>query len=148
MGNWRRARIVGECPADQVDALANAIRFDLYNDKPDQHFGPLTSTGGIAGLPCWAAVHIEAVGNLAERGYDADSVAEELEHLRTIAPGLKVLVHVGGDNESEECVATVDAFADTITVGEPQVKTIEAPTASQMENNLLASLARQMGGRR
>jgi hypothetical protein len=103
MGNWRRVQIVGTCDAKDVPSLREALTVG----RNFENFLCLSSTGGICGLPNWAAENIDVVGNLAERGYDEESVEEALVTLKVIAPSLAVRIHVGGENESADCIATV-----------------------------------------
>ena len=122
MGNWRRVKIEGTCDREHVEALREALtlRDDLDN------FHCLIHTCGIFGLPNWAALKIAAVGNLAERGYDEDSIAATLQELSTVAPSLKVCVHVGGDNEADDCVATVVLAEGAAEIIGPQIDTLPA----------------------
>ena len=135
MGNWTRVKIEGTCSAKDVPALGEAL--DPGKDWENFH---CLVCGGICGLPNWASSQIDVVGNLAERDYNAESVAETLIELMKIAPTLSVKVHVGGDYESDECVATVTANNGTAKVGEPEVTKIPELDAEVMQSNMLAQL--------
>ncbi len=103
MGNWRTVTITGTCDQEHVAALRKAL--DPGRDYSNFH--PLVC-GGIAGLPNWAATSFNVTGNLAERGYDAEDVAETFtEKLLPVAPSLTCKVHVGDNNEAANCIATV-----------------------------------------
>lgn len=137
MGNWHRAQIIGTCPADQVEALRAA----LDPGRNYENFHALVC-GGLAGLPNWANETFSVVGNLAERELDAESVQEALEDLFGVAPGIECKVHIGGDYESSECVATVTATNGDALVGDPEIETIPDVPDHQMRSSLLSQLAR------
>lgn len=136
MGIWKRASIVGTCAAAEVPALRKALVYDR-NTLAGFH---CLCNGGIAGLPNWAAESINATGNLAESGYDADSVAETLEDLAKVAPSLTVKVHVGKDGEVDECEATVTLAGGKATVSEPEVAKLDQISEHQMRRNMIAQL--------
>lgn len=104
MGNWRRVQIVGTCDSTEVAALHKATTFD--RNKLDS-FHCLLGGVGLAGLPNWAAKDIDAVGNLAERGYSFEDVRDTLQDLAKVAPSLNVTVHCGGDYEDDTCLVSV-----------------------------------------
>lgn len=139
MGNWRRVRIVGTCGAEDIDNLRRAL--DPGRDYANFH--PLVC-GGVCGLPNWAGSVIDVTGNLAERGYDEEAVLETLETLSKTAPSLAVKVHMGGDNETDECVATVVLADGAANVEEPEIDGIPSITDTQMQAGLMSQL---MGSR-
>ena len=136
MGIWKRAMVVGTCATNDVAALKKAL---TYDKRTLEGFHPLVC-GGICGLPNWAAENIMAVGNLAERGYDADSVAETLEDIAKTVPSLRVKVHVGKDGEVSDCEATVTLADGKATVGPAEVATLPEIDKSQMKSSLLREL--------
>lgn len=138
MGNWRRVQIIGSCALEDVNALAKA----LDPGKNYENFHCLVN-GGIAGLPLWASENIDAIGNLAERDYSANDVAEQLESLAKAAPSLAVKVHCGGDYEVPNCVATVTLCSGKATVGDAEIEMIPECPQGQMESNFLLQLLRQ-----
>lgn len=142
MGNWMTVQIVGTCDPHDVPALKAAIILG-----PDySNFHCLMGGVGLAGLPVWAAEKIDAVGNLAERDYEVEHVAKQLAKLAEIAPSLRVQIHCGGDNESHECVATLDLANGTVAVMPPRVKEIGEISEDQMRRNMLDVIRRQRGG--
>lgn len=138
MGNWRRAQIVGTCDAGEVAALRAHLDFGGNLER----FGPLCS-GGICGLQMWPAERISALGNLAERGYSDEAIAEHLTELAALAPSLRVKVHVGGDYETDECVATITLDEHGARVGLPEIKELPKIGEGQMAMGLLAQLMRR-----
>ncbi len=140
MGNWRRAMIEGCCDPDEVDALAYRLAAPFGHD----HFGPLSTTRSLCGLPPWAGGMIKAVGNLAERDYSEWDVADQLRHLAEVAPSLFVDVHLGGDWEAGECIATVTLRAGVAEVVEPAIETVPEIPQGQMTRAFIGCLT---GGR-
>jgi len=143
MGNWRFVNIEGTCDLSDVPALRASLTVD--RDYTDMH--ALSNTGGLAGLPDWSGERISAQGNLAERGYDEECVLECLEGIAKKAPSLAVRIHMGGDNEGRECVATVTLVGGKATVGKPGVETLADAPDSQVMDNMRTQMTRQrLGG--
>jgi hypothetical protein len=138
MGNWTRVKITGSMAPEHVAALSNHLAADFM----DKRWGCLHN-GGICGLPNWAAVTIDALGNLGERDYGPQSIAEELEKMAGIAPSLSAKVHVGSDYEKPECVATVTLADGKATIGPAEIAMI--PDLN--EGHMMAGLLRQLGRR-
>lgn len=137
MGNWTTVNIKGTIAPEDVIAVRKHFNKDFMDDA----WGCLHS-GGICGLPNLGTEVIDAAGNLGERDYGADSVAEECNKVLAFAPSFDVTVHVGGDYESLECVATVKKIDGKYQVVPPQTKTIVPMTEEAMQANLL----RELGG--
>lgn len=136
MGNWRRVQIVGTCDRGDVLALRDALNYGNDFDK----FHCLCN-GGMCGLPNWAGENINAVGNLAERGYTPQDVADQLLKLITVAPSLNVKVHCGADYEGEKCINTVVASRTPMAaVLEPEIAVIPEAPVSQLHDNMMAQL--------
>jgi len=142
MGNWRRVHIVGGMLAEEVDALKAEIdqSRNIHDPAVIHRFGPLSYTGGLCGFGSWPARSINAVGNLAERDYDPADVAEHLAQLAQVAPSLGVVVHCGGDYETDGCVNTVVLFEGKAAVHPPAVQLVPNLAPMQIENNLLRAL--------
>lgn len=138
MGNWTRVNIIGTCDASDIPALRKHLGVGFESDE----WGCLHN-GGLAGLPNWASEVINAVGNFGERDYDAVCAADALETASKHAPSLKVKAHIGGDNESDTCVATVTLENGVATVGPAEVAAIPPLDEATMKQNM----ARMMGGR-
>lgn len=139
MGNWRRVSVIGTCDVGEVAALRNRV---IANMKTFENFGPLSSYGGLAGLPMWALPTFSVVGNLAERGYGEEEVAEHLEELAKVAPSLRCVVHIGDHYESETCVASVALSEGAATILEPQAERVEDIPKAQMREHLSRALSR------
>ena len=146
MGNWRRVQIVGTCDDEDVDALKGALDWSGNLSKIDvgderwKVLGPLSSGGGLAGLPNWAQRSFSVVGNCFERDYSVDSIANHLETLAKVAPSLEVMVHCGADWEKEGCIATVRLKNGKAKKLKPKVKIIPEISESQMEGAMLRVL--------
>lgn len=139
MGNWRTVHLKGTCAPEHVPEL----RAFLSRGFTDPGWGCLHS-GGIWGLQNWAGETFEAVGNLGERDFEPEDVAEELRKIiRDVAPSLKAQVDCGADRESLECVATVLVGEDsTVAVLPPAVDTIPPVDAAAADMRFLRSIMR------
>lgn len=139
MGNWRTVHVTGQCATAHVPALR---RF-LGADYADDNWGCLHN-GGICGLQNWADESIDAVGNLAERDFTVEDVAEEVRKIiRDVAPSLRVRIDCGGDWETLSCVATVLTDEDgTVRVSDPMVAAIPEISKTQIQRGLLDALRR------
>lgn len=135
MGNWRRVKITGECDKADVRTLKMLLATD---------FGEIDWTclcnGGLAGLPNWADERINALGNLGERDYSADSVAEALNTYLESVPSLDVVVHVGGEHEIADCEATVKLEDGEYRVFPAELAEIEEISENQMKNQFFDHL--------
>lgn len=124
MGNWRTVEMHGACPADQVESLRKYItlppRVEDWNS--DFQEGPLSFMGiSLCGLGDWPAEAINAYGNLFERDYAVEDVAAHLMRIvDNAAPGLTLTVHCGGDNESKECIATIEVADGEVEICAPK----------------------------
>ena len=141
MGNWRRVKIEGFCDASEVRDLAKA----LDPGKDFENFHCLCHTGALCGLPNWASEMIIAVGNLAERDYDQQDVADALNELVVLCPSLDVRVHVGEENESKDCVATVTAKNGEVVIEDAQLFQIPDLNPQTVGNNLFSHLTKPPG---
>lgn len=128
MGNWRTVTISGSIGQQDADA---ARAFVELGDDPANWdtFHCLCWPGpSLCGLGRWippGGGEIRAVGNLAERDYSVEDVADALRQLLAAAPSLCVKVHCGGEYEDTTCIATVTAHADgQVTVGPPEVASV------------------------
>ena len=138
MGDWRRVKIEGTCHTRDLLKLRNM----LDPGRNYENFHCLVHTGGICGLPNWAGEQIDVIGNLAERDYGPEDVAEALATIAALCPTLSVLVHVGDHSESSTCVATVMAVNGDVSVGDPQIESIPEITSEQMQSNMMNQLTR------
>ena len=128
MGNWRRVHIQGSCDYSEIQILKSAI---TYNRNTLEGFHCLVN-GGICGLPNWASESINAVGNLAERDYDEFDIEEALLEISVKVPSLSVKVHLGNDNESNDCVNTIILNNGSVEIKDPEVSKIPEISESQM----------------
>lgn len=147
MGNWRRVHIVGSVEPKDVVSLLLVI--DLSDPRRLEYvdFHCLAHTAGLGSLPMWALPDINARGNLAERNYTVQDVADTLEMLAGHAPTLDVKAHVGDAYESEECVATVVLKDGQVEIRDPEVEQVLAPPDSQLLDHFMTQMERRRGGR-
>ena len=137
MGNWTTVNMIGTCDAKDLPALRDHINIGNDWDK----FHCLCNTGGLCGLGSWPAENINATGNLAERDYDSEDIAEKLKEIVIEVPSLKLKVHVGGDYESSDCVATVNCVDGKVTIDAAEVKKLSVIPEGQITDNLMAALS-------
>jgi hypothetical protein len=124
MGDWKTVTIEGSIAPE--DAAAARAFVDTGKNWDRFHclcfYGP-----SLAGLGQWvpaAGGRVHAVGNLSERGYNVDAVAETLRELVAVAPSLDLKVHCGGPYEDKTCTATVTVKGGEVTVGPPEVESV------------------------
>jgi hypothetical protein len=145
MGNWRTVNITGAIDERHVEPLRERLTYSF--DRPDgfDNFGPLSfnpERPGLAGLNGWVQPTVSACGNLAERDFSVEDVAEELRKVLPVSPSMLLKVHCGGDWESDECVATISVGEGLVVVGKPEVEKITGPSEAQMMGNFMANLLR------
>ena len=121
MGNWKTVNIVGSCGKEDVQKLKGALFTPDFNDW---HCFSFSETGSLCGLGDWASEDINAIGNLSERDYSVEDVADTLRMLVKQAPSLDIKVHCGGDYESLDCEATVVVKNGKVRIQKPQVEKI------------------------
>ena len=139
MGNWTTVKIEGTCDEKDVPALKRAVNTGRNWDEFHClcNFGP-----SLCGLGDWVGTEIDVVGNLAERDYDKHDVQEQLQKLLKVAPSLSVRVHVGGNYEDKQCVATVICDDGKVTIEPPRIQTIPEISEDQILAGLMNALAR------
>ncbi len=142
MGNWRTVTITGTI--DPADVPAARRYVEIGDDWTNFHC--LAFVGmSLCGLGRWVPPlggTIHAVGNLAERDYTPEDVAEALTGMVAVAPSLAVKVHCGDDWESTTCIATVMAVDGRVSVGEPEVATVGEGMSGQGARRLATMLIR------
>jgi hypothetical protein len=120
MGNWRTVNLRGTLATEDVAAVREFIAVPADYSR----FHCLSATNGLAGLGQWATEEIHADGNLAERDYGPEDVADTLREIVAFAPSLTLKVHCGNDYEDKTCVATVTVADGVVSVGDPERETV------------------------
>lgn len=148
MGNWRTVNIQGTLSADDAARLREVLDRSLPRRegviwRSEYACLSFSSTHpGLAGLGDWPAEQMNRFGNLAERDYSVEDVAEALKALVQVAPTMLLKVHCGGDWESGTCVATVSVGEGLVVVGKPEQETVEGAPDDQMRTHFLTNLMR------
>jgi hypothetical protein len=142
MGNWRTVNITGKVATADIDVLRKRLveSWDNYNDESDDETTCLSfdpKHPSLCGLNDWVRPTISANGNLAERDYSVEDVAETLRELVTIAPSLRLTVHCGDERESETCIATITMPNGVVTIEPPKVSTVTGVSDSTMRERLM-----------
>jgi hypothetical protein len=137
MGNWRSVHIEGTCSAEDLPALRHAV---CIGDDWNRFHCLCHSFGSLCGLNDWTGTEIDAVGNLAERGYSVEAVAEQLKELVKVAPSLTLRVHCGGDYEDRKCVATIVVENGEVRTEPPQIETLREMGEGAMRANFIGAL--------
>lgn len=144
MGNWRTANIIGTMSEGHAAKLCDYLAYTFEPGDPGMaRFGPLSfsrTRPSLCGLNRWPAPVMNVVGNLAERNYDPDDVAEHLKELVEVAGSMLLKVHCGGDYESLECLATVSVGEGVVVVGKPEVAEVSPLDDGQVTRNLFRAL--------
>lgn len=153
MGNWRTVNMTGTMSEQDAAALREYLGYShrfvtsgAARDPAWERFGPLSfnrEQPSLCGLNDWPAPVVNRIGNLAERGYSVEDVAETLRELLTIAGTMMLKVHCGADWEELDCVATISVGEGLVAVGKPEVARIEEIPDAQAEANLLRALGRR-----
>ena len=130
MGNWTTVHISGTCDKKDIPALKKEV--NVGDDWKKFHCLCFTRVS-ICGLGNWVDENISALGNLAERDYGVNDVAEQLKKLVRVAPSLNLKIHVGGDYESLDCVATVNCIGGKITVDKPEIPRTGPPAGTAVD---------------
>jgi hypothetical protein len=118
MGNWRSVDIVGTIDPEDVRA---AKRFVNTGDDYDRFHALCNYGPSLCGLGDWANETVMATGNLSERDYEIEDVAETLREMAKQVPSLAVKVYCGGEWESTKCVATVNVAHGKVWISDPEV---------------------------
>jgi hypothetical protein len=118
--------IVGSIAAADLPAAKTFVN----TGDDDNRFHPLCNYGfSIWGLGDWTAETVQACGNLSERDYTVEDVAQTLRQMAAVVPSLQAKVHCGGDYESEDCVATITVTDGVVSVGPAEVGRLEGLAA-------------------
>lgn len=139
MGNWTTVNIEGTCPYNELSNLKEFVNSYAYTDN-FQKFHCLCNTKGLSGIGDWAKENIQAVGNLAERDYGAEDVAQELTKIGELCPNADIKIHIGGDYESLDCVNTVHLQKGKVEINPPDKKKLSEISGDQFKKNLLKAL--------
>ena len=151
MGNWRTVNITGTMTAEHAAHLRDLLDYGSYSDNErwrrvwDAPYACLSFSSdhpSLCGIGDWPAEKISRCGNLAERDYTVQDVAEALEALVCEAPSMMLKVHCGGDWESSECVDTITVGEGLVAVGPPEQAEVSGPSDAQMELNFFRNLIR------
>jgi hypothetical protein len=134
MGNWRTVNMIGSCETSEIAALRSAC---LYGDDYENfHALAFDSQGTICGLNDWVDTDINVIGNLAERDYSPEDVAETCKKLVEAAPSLILKIHCGGDYESKKCIATIIVKNKEVSVQDPEIETIMDMSEEHIQGRL------------
>ena len=136
MGNWRMIEMAGTvAPADGKRIHEGIIELSRYvvgeSSANRRHreakvgftvsalrYGSTDLTGWFWD---WPTGQINECGNLFERSYDPDDVLRDCVSLASFAPSLDLVVHCGGEYQSNLCLATIRVKDGTATLGPPEV---------------------------
>ena len=144
MGNWRTVSIEGSIAPEHVAALKAALRWDMDDLDAEPGPGPLSFYPSLGGLGPWPAPEVKAGGNLFERDYSVESVAEHIRHVvLPAAPSAALKVHCDDDWEDTTCIATITVADGQVTVGDPEVETVSGVGSAQFQERLAQILGAQ-----
>ena len=136
--------MIGSVNPDERAALAEWVNtgHDYERFHPLCFYGP-----SIGGLGRWAeASEINALGNLSERDFGPEDVAEALRAAVKVAPSLTLVVNLGADYEEESCIATVVVKNGEVTVMPPGQPTVPDVDTASMRARILETMAQARRG--
>lgn len=146
MGNWRTIHIEGTMSAEDAAKLRELLddvwRSDAENVDQITCLSFDSKHPGLCGLGAWPSERMSRTGNLYERDYTVQDVADALTELVKVAPSMLLQVHCGDEYESEECVASVAVDEGVVAILEPAIAKIPEIPQEQVQYNLLANLFR------
>lgn len=147
MGNWRTVNITGTMTTGHAAKLCRLLdrRDEMAWDGWGEPYACLSFNSvrpGLCGLGSWPATQVDRTGNLAERDYSIEDVADALRALVAVAPSMLLKVHCGGEYESNECVATISVGEGLVVVGKPEREATGEIPEGQMIGNLMQNLMR------
>lgn len=146
MGNWITVNIEGKVNKDEAKEMLEWLTVDrqTYSSIAEEQLGVyyLQISQGVCGLGDWIKEDgtLSGIGNVFERDCEPQDLLNEAQVLCKQFKSLELTVHVGGDYESTECVATIIGNKDKVELLEPQIKTLGEISTDQMQNNLLKAL--------
>lgn len=146
MGNWRTVNMTGTMTEQDAAALREYLGYSFRtgNNPEMDRFGPLSfnrDQPSLCGINDWPAPTVNRAGNLAERGYDVEDVADELRKLVALAGSMLLTVHCGGDYESLDCTATIRVGEGLVAVGKPEVEKLAGIDDDQAVANMFRALS-------
>lgn len=144
MGNWRTINITGTMSGSDAAALRELLGRNGH-DWPGwgEDYACLsfsTHYPSLCGINDWPGPTMNVTGNLAERGYTVDDVADALRACVNVAGTMLLKAHCGGDYESETCAATISVGEGLVAVGKPERDKVSPPSEVQILGNLARAL--------
>jgi hypothetical protein len=149
MGNWRTVEIVGRVSPEQAvnmiewlkedDADWKNIDWDNYEEHPIEY---LRMNRSLCGINQWVNEDgtITCQGNLSSKSPSDEDVERELNLLVEKYDTLELKLHLGGDYESDTCVATFTAKDGTVTKGDPEKETVSGASIDDMNSRMFGFL--------
>lgn len=144
MGNWRTVNIQGTIDPKHIGVLKNTLNIDIDNDDENFDWDPLCYSArhpSLCGLNEWIErEQISAIGNLFERDFSVEDVADHCRELIKVAPSLNILIHCGGEYEDLDCVNTIVVKGGGVFIDPPHVQRLMEQPAGQAMWNIMQIL--------
>ena len=123
MGDWRTVNITGHMNPEEAKRMIEELSSESIWYTAAWGFHIHYS---LCGLNQWVKSDgkVFGAGNLAERDCEIEDIKAGLEYLVESYPSLNLILHAGGNYESEECVATFIVRNGVVEQTEPQVDKI------------------------
>jgi hypothetical protein len=149
MGNWRTVNMEGRVSREQAADMIKYLtidhsdftdeEWDALNDFPIEYFQMHRS---LCGINQWVGEDgaINKKGNLSAKSPSEDDVLRELQHLAQKYDTLEMLLHMGGNYESEECVSSFIAKGGRVEQVKPLVDTVECVSQEEANARILKFL--------
>lgn len=142
MGNWRTIEIKGDVSIEEAQKMRKYLKVDksTYESLASQDdIFYLQFSDGLCGLGEWISNDgsIESVGNVYERNCEVEDLLSEATTLAHNFPTLNILINIGDDYESLNCVGSIIVKNGSSILIDPIVKDLEAIPDEQIALNML-----------
>lgn len=148
MGNWRTVELKGKMSnQDDVKGIIEYLTVDRkdYESKASEDgIFYLQFGSGICGINQWVGSNgeIDVCGNVYERDCEVDDLERELNRIAACYPSLDMVLHVGGDYEDTNCVASFIVRDGLVQKVEPLINELSGINSGYMKQNFMKAILR------
>lgn len=102
----------------------------------------------LQGLGKWVKREINAVGQLNSKGADIEEIVESLKDILFVCPSINLIVHVGDESGTTNCVQTILVKNGEITIYPPKVEKFNWLEPEEITKRLEGTQTKFIGGKR